>query len=66
MPTKASIRQNNYDKDHTVKYTIKLNTTTDKDIIEMIDTLSQTTGSKQGAIKQLIRSSNCTNNCTQK
>ena len=40
-----------YDKDNTRQFKIKLNNTTDKDIIEYLDTLSN----KQGFIKELIR-----------
>ena len=58
MPTKASIRQTNYDKDHTVRYNLKLNTTTDKDIIKKIEDTTVKLGvSKQGAIKYLISKS---------
>lgn len=53
---KATIRQNKYDKDHTVRYNLKLNTTTDKDIINKIEDTANSLGlSKQGAIKYLLR-----------
>lgn len=52
----TTINQAKYDKDHTVRYALKLNTTTDKDIIEKIDSTAKTLQlSKQGAIKHLIR-----------
>lgn len=58
MPTKASINQTKYDKDHTVRYNLKLNTTTDKEIIKKIeDTATELKISKQGAIKHLIKNS---------
>lgn len=56
MPTKASINQTKYDKDHTVRYNLKLNTTTDKEIIQKIEeTAKELSTSKQGAIKYLIK-----------
>ena len=56
MPTKASINQTKYDKDHTVRYNLKLNTTTDEDIIETIESIAlDIKTSKQGAIKYIIR-----------
>jgi hypothetical protein len=56
LPTKASIRQTKYDKDHTVRYNLKLNTETDKDIIETIETIAlDLKTSKQGAIKYIVR-----------
>lgn len=56
MPSKSTIRQNRYDNDHTVRYTLKLNTTTDNDIIEAIEEIVKIHKvSKQGAIKGLIR-----------
>lgn len=55
MPTKASISQTKYDKDHTVRYNLKLNKVTDKNIIDKIEKTSSKLGvSKQGAIKHLI------------
>lgn len=57
MPKKTTLIQDKYDKDHTVKYFLKLNTITDKDIIDKIDNLASKLGSKQGAIKELIRKS---------
>lgn len=59
MPTKATINQDRYDKEHTIKYFLKLNTSTDKDIIDKIETVSKKVGSKQGAIKELIKKSEC-------
>ena len=43
--------QAKYDKSHTTGFYMKLNTCTDQDILEWLE--SQ--GSKQGAIKKLIR-----------
>ena len=43
--------QENYDKENTKKFTIKLNLKTDADIIEYLGR----TGNKQGTIKRLIR-----------
>lgn len=58
MPTKATINQTKYDKDHTIRYTLKLNTTTDKSIIDLIEnTAKKHNISKQGAIKHLIKKS---------
>lgn len=51
MPTKTSISQMKYDKEHTRYYGLKLNLTTDADIIEKLTTVK----SMQGYIKQLIR-----------
>ena len=59
MPTKASISQMKYDKDHTRYYGLKLNLTTDADIIEKLTTV----GSMQGYIKQLIRADMQKTNC---
>ncbi len=46
--TKAQAK---YDKDHTTGFYMKLNVRTDEDILAWLDRQ----GSKQGAIKQLIR-----------
>ncbi|MDO5134217.1 MAG: hypothetical protein Q4D81_14740 [Eubacteriales bacterium] len=43
--------QAKYDKSHTTGFYMKLNTSTDQDILEWLDRQ----GSKQGAIKKLIR-----------
>jgi len=43
--------QAKYDKSHTTGFYMKLNTGTDQDILEWLEKQ----GSKQGAIKQLIR-----------
>ena len=43
--------QAKYDREHTTRYSLKLNTRTDQDIIHWLWKQS----SKQGAIKQLIR-----------
>lgn len=40
-----------YDAKNTIQFHLKLNTTTDKDIIDKLNTV----GSKQGYIKELIR-----------
>ena len=53
---KSTEYQNKYDKDHTVRYNIKLNNETDKDVIETIETIAlDLKTSKQGAIKYIIR-----------
>lgn len=58
MPTKSSINQAKYDNEHTVRYSIKLNKTTDKDVIKKIeDTATKLKISKQKAIKYLINKS---------
>lgn len=51
MPTKASIRQTRYDSTHCRTYGLKLNLTTDADIIKKLSSVP----SMQGYIKQLIR-----------
>lgn len=48
--TKASERQKKYDADHTRRYSIKLNTRTDADIIKKLSAVD----SIQGYIKDLI------------
>ncbi len=40
-----------YDKDNTIKLCLKLNISTDKDILKKLDQV----GNKQGYIKELIR-----------
>ena len=56
MPVKATVNQAKYDKDNTIRYYLKLNIKTDKDIIEVIEkTAKELNISKQGAIKHLIR-----------
>lgn len=50
MPKKATINQLKYDKEHMVRYYLKLNKKNDKDIIDNIDP-----NNKQGSIKELIR-----------
>ena len=58
MAKKSTINQAKYDKENTVKYSLKLNTTSDKDIIDLIEkTTVEQKISKQGAIKYLIRKS---------
>ena len=51
MPNKASIRQQRWDKDHTRKYSLKLNLIKDEDIIIRLGSVR----SMQGYIKDLIR-----------
>lgn len=51
MPTKETMRKRAYDADHSRRYQIKLNRTTDADIIEKLDSVP----SMQGYIKTLIR-----------
>lgn len=52
MASQAQIKAvDKYDKANTKKYLLKLNLTTDKDIIDHLDGLEN----KQGYIKQLIR-----------
>ena len=56
MAKASTINQAKYDKENTVKYFLKLNKTTDKEIIEKIESTAKALGvSKQGAIKQLIK-----------
>lgn len=51
-----TIAQAKYDKENVVRYSLKLNKTTDKEVIEKIESTSKTLGvSKQEAIKQLIK-----------
>lgn len=52
MTSQAQIRAvDKYDKANTKKYLLKLNLSTDKDIIDHLDSLDN----KQGYIKELIR-----------
>lgn len=46
-----TVAQAKYDKDHTVRYGLKLNTETDADVIQWLSEQE----SMQGAIKKLIR-----------
>jgi hypothetical protein len=56
MAKKSTITQAKYDKDNTVRYGLKLNVNTDKDIIDIInDTVKTQKLTKQGAIKYLIK-----------
>lgn len=55
-----SIAQTKYDKEHTTGFHMKLNNTTDADILEWLSLQE----SKQGAIKQLIRAEIARNNCS--
>jgi hypothetical protein len=50
MAKKTSMYQAKYDKEHIVRYFLKLHKENDKDIIEAIDE-----NNKQGSIKELIR-----------
>lgn len=52
MTSKAQIRASNkYNKDKTLTLCLRLNKDTDKDIIEILESVN----SKQGYIKELIR-----------
>lgn len=52
MTSKAQMdAQARYDAKNTIQYHLKLNTTTDKDIIDKLNSVD----SKQGYIKELIR-----------
>ena len=51
MATKATIRQNRYDKAHTRQYLLKMHLENDADIIAKLSSVP----SMQGYIKQLIR-----------
>jgi hypothetical protein len=56
MAKKSTITQYKYDKDNTVRYALKLNVNTDKEIIDIInDTVKTQKLTKQGAIKYLIK-----------
>lgn len=50
MATKITERQARYDKEHILRYYLKLHKVHDRDIIEAIDPQN-----KQGSIKKLIR-----------
>lgn len=50
MAKKSSVHQAKYDKEHIVRYYLKLHKDNDKDIIEAIDP-----NNKQGSIKELLR-----------
>lgn len=55
MAKPNTIAQAKYDKENVVRYSLKLNKNTDKDVIELIESTAQTLGvSKQVAIKHLI------------
>ena len=51
MATKATVRQNRYDKAHTRQYLLKMHLENDADIISKLSSVP----SMQGYIKQLIR-----------
>ena len=56
MAKPNTIAQAKYDRENVVRYSLKLNKTTDKEVIEKIESTSKTLGvSKQEAIKQLIK-----------
>ena len=56
MAKKSTITQAKYDKDNTLRYTLKLNVNTDKEIIDIINNTVTAQGlTKQGAIKYLIK-----------
>ena len=55
MATNRSMIQAKYDKGHTRAFGIKLNTTTDADIIARIEEQSAALGGIQAYIKQVIR-----------
>jgi hypothetical protein len=50
MAKNTSINQSKYDKEHIVRYYLKLHKINDKDIIDAIDP-----NNKQGSIKELLR-----------
>lgn len=50
MAKKSTINQTKYDKEHSIRYNIKLHKENDKDIIKAIDP-----NNKQGSIKELLR-----------
>lgn len=50
MANKTSIKTKKYDDKNTLRFTLKLNKKTDKDIIDNIDLEN-----KQGSIKTLVR-----------
>ena len=50
MPKNSTISQAKYDAEHCIRIGLKLNTTTDAEIIAKLDTVP----SKQGYIRQLI------------
>jgi len=50
MAKKNTINQAKYDKEHIVKYYLKLHKVNDKDIIDAIDE-----NNKQGSIKRLLK-----------
>lgn len=58
MAKNITINQAKYDKENTVRYSLKLNKVTDKTIITLIEETSKELGiSKQQAIKHLIKKS---------
>jgi len=56
MAKPNTLAQAKYDKENVVRYSLKLNKNTDKDVIELIESTAKRLGvSKQVAIKQLIK-----------
>ena len=56
MPTEAQKRASaKYDASHTTQITLKLNLTTDADILSRLAEAGDSPGGKQGYIKSLIR-----------
>ena len=55
MPTKETERIARYDRKAMTRISIKLHNVNDKDILQAIEREQQKTGSKQGAVKSLIR-----------
>lgn len=58
----SKLAQERYDKANTTQFKMKLNTKTDADILEYLDTLEN----KQGKVKQLIRDEIERNNANEK
>lgn len=55
MPKPNTLAQAKYDKENVVRYSLKLNKTTDKEVIELIESTSKKLElTKQQAIKYLI------------
>lgn len=56
MATQAQLKaQSKYDAANTVQIHLKLNKTTDADILAILEAVSKEPGGKQGYIKRLIR-----------
>ena len=55
MPKPNTLAQAKYDKENVVRYSLKLNKNTDKEVIEIIENTSKVMGlTKQQTIKSLI------------